>query len=226
MRTIFFILSFLTLFNVGGIARPNGAPCDVLISMTPAQAAHGDPSLQESPYVIEFLNPDTQSEPECYRADKNYLVRIRSTDGSSFAGFILQCRDYNDNRFGTFVSDSGNRNMWQYQCRKTDSITHVKANRKENIDVIWRPNGYTGEFNCKATVLQSMYVWWAKIPSRTLVPCVGEGGPPNVPFADPAAPAVQPDPSPAQQPSPVVQAGPVVPVRLHRLQFADGTSSK
>lgn len=165
------VLLFLTLFNASGIARPFGAPCEALVSMTPAAAAHGDPSVTEPPYVVEFLNPGSETEPECYRANRNYMsklvsgpwngpgtnprpitfvsVRIRSIDGSSFSGFILQCRDINDNRFGTFLSGSGNSEQWQYQCRRSDSITHVRPNRKEQISVMWRPNGFAGEFHCK-----------------------------------------------------------------------------
>ncbi|XP_039769744.1 reelin domain-containing protein 1 [Ornithorhynchus anatinus] len=91
-------------------------------------------------------------------------VTVRSS--RDFMGFLLQARRVsNDEVTGTFVFvPSGSKLM---NCFKEgDTVTHSDKSLKRNLSFVWKaPDQSTGDIKFFLSVVQSYFVYWARIES-------------------------------------------------------------
>ncbi|XP_013227239.3 reelin domain-containing protein 1 [Columba livia] len=141
-------------------------------------------------------------------------VTVRST--RDFMGFLLQARKVsNDEIAGTFIFiPPGSKLLTCFE--DGDTVTHSDKSLKRNLSFVWKaPDQPIGDIKFFISVVQSYFVYWAKIESAIVAQrgqnktLVGSGEKPN-----PEAPAPSQelaDPHPTGPTSPAAATSSLVP---------------
>ncbi|XP_038610975.1 reelin domain-containing protein 1 [Tachyglossus aculeatus] len=150
--------AFTTLCLVSYTATfSHGASLVACVDMKPKHI-RAQLQIPRNNYIIIHSNMSTFSP-----GDK-VAVTVRSS--RDFMGFLLQARRVsNDEVAGTFVfvpSVSKLMNCF----KKDDTVTHSDKSLKRNLFFVWKaPDQHTGDIKFFLSVVQSYFVYWARIES-------------------------------------------------------------
>ncbi|EMP33184.1 Glycogen debranching enzyme [Chelonia mydas] len=164
-KTVFLIKNVLSRHYVHlerVLGFPDGKISPACDSMLPS---HGNSVSQttSAPYRISISS--TSFDP-----GNKITVTLQAIDNSSFKGFLLQARAVRgDGIVGTFqIIDPNTQGILCNQIQNS-AMSHTNRNSKQNVTAIWVAPPGTGNVQFRATVVQSLSVFWADVRSQTLV---------------------------------------------------------
>ncbi|CAM4711306.1 putative ferric-chelate reductase 1 isoform X2 [Lepidochelys kempii] len=159
---IYCLFLFCAVFSARVLGFPHGKISPACDSMLPS---HGNSVSQttSAPYRISISS--TSFDP-----GNKITVTLQAIDNSNFKGFLLQARAVRgDGIVGTFqIIDPNTQGILCNQIQNS-AMSHTNRNSKQNVTAIWVAPPGTGNVQFRATVVQSLSVFWADVRSQTLV---------------------------------------------------------
>ncbi|XP_061489771.1 putative ferric-chelate reductase 1 isoform X2 [Rhineura floridana] len=152
---------FWEVFSSGVLSFPSGEITEACNSMLPI---HGDSVSQTSlpPYAISISNTS-------FTPGDEITVSLTASNDSSFKGFLLQAQATGDNVVGSFRILDPNTQGLVCNDIQNSSLSHTNKKNKKNITAIWIAPPGVGHVVFRATVLQSVSVFWTGVESQVLV---------------------------------------------------------
>ncbi|XP_037763496.2 putative ferric-chelate reductase 1 isoform X1 [Chelonia mydas] len=159
---VYCLFLFCAVFSARVLGFPDGKISPACDSMLPS---HGNSVSQttSAPYRISISS--TSFDP-----GNKITVTLQAIDNSSFKGFLLQARAVRgDGIVGTFqIIDPNTQGILCNQIQNS-AMSHTNRNSKQNVTAIWVAPPGTGNVQFRATVVQSLSIFWADVRSQTLV---------------------------------------------------------
>uniref|UniRef100_A0A7M4F7U7 Putative ferric-chelate reductase 1 n=1 Tax=Crocodylus porosus TaxID=8502 RepID=A0A7M4F7U7_CROPO len=158
----FWLLLFCGVFSGKVLGFPNGGVTSACDSMLPG---HGSSVRQttSAPYYISVSSTS-------FGPGDKIIVTLQANDSSSFKGFLLQTRTVlGDVAVGTFhIIDVNTQGLL---CNKilNSSLSQTNPESKKIIRAIWVAPADVGNVEFRATVVQSLNVFWTDVKSQTLI---------------------------------------------------------
>lgn len=155
MKYLLIILQIYTISKVTSL--PDGAPIKACRTLLPFHAG-GSITDQNSPSPYKISTAFNRGK---------VLVRISSTLGVNFQGFMIQAKTPNQQVKGQFSSTYSDSQT--LDCTNNgDTATHTGKIGKLSVDLEWDPKDYTGPVMFNATVLQDYATFWSSVSTPTL----------------------------------------------------------
>ncbi|XP_073427376.1 putative ferric-chelate reductase 1 [Dendrobates tinctorius] len=148
-----FLASHVSTFSNGLVYKA----CDTM------KPEHGTTVSQttEPPYIVSASSYS-------YRPGDEITVTLQANPGMHFKGFLLQARTVPGNEIvGHFIVTA--QNSQNLNCGNVDStVTHKDSSSKSSISARWVAPASVSRVIFKATILQSMPIYWVGIESPQL----------------------------------------------------------
>lgn len=141
-------------------AYSSGAPNNRKVC-TKLIPGHGNRQQSPSPYELTL-----------YQIDDNTIgINLETSSQVTFAGFIVQSRDLNDNNQiidGHFNETDNNSQV--ISCQNHPTWTHNNGEPKTKVSSVWSPKtqNFNGAIQFVATVVQVKQAYWDNIRSQPL----------------------------------------------------------
>ncbi|CAH2301116.1 Hypothetical predicted protein [Pelobates cultripes] len=129
-------------------------------------------SLRRSKFIIEpSLLPHIPRISQSRSTNKSILVRyVTVRSARDFMGFFLQARRVSDDHIaGSFVFiPPGSKLLSCFE--DGDTVTHSDKSLKRNLSFVWKaPDQPVGDITFFVSIVQSYFVYWARIESSILL---------------------------------------------------------
>ncbi|XP_045618656.1 defense protein l(2)34Fc [Procambarus clarkii] len=129
-----------------------GVACD---SMQPGHLSLGA-QTSSPPYGI-FITPRNTS----------YYVTVYGQGNREFKGFLLQARDEKGQRVGRFTKVQKPGRI--IECSfDGGAVQHRRGDSKTQVTARWEPQGFKGQMQFRATVVESYTTYWMDVLSEHL----------------------------------------------------------
>ncbi|KAK7099726.1 hypothetical protein V1264_022787 [Littorina saxatilis] len=129
--TLLSCVILLTLAVSGVHGYPTGAPLTQCADMTPQHGVAARPIIPSIPYSV------TMSKNTYYSGERHTVMVMGGN--SQFKGLMLQARDANGQRVGTFSLSPGDLSLKLLDCGGVagTAVTHTGRNLKNSVTVTW-----------------------------------------------------------------------------------------